>query len=214
MKIIRNFLKKIVFKHPALFFFFQLFQLNKVGSVQGTINSVHDLYKITGDSTTIALDLGCGPTPSNKFEADEVHGLDLVENIIENIQYCRLGFQKLPFDDNTFDYVTAYDLNEHIPRYSENSTETDTPFIFLMNEIFRVLKVNGNFLSSTPIYPYFGAFQDPTHNNIITVDTFNMYFSKESYSISKHYGVTAKFQILYQKMYFQHLVAVLKKDAV
>jgi SAM-dependent methyltransferase len=214
MKIIRNFLKKIVFKHPALFFVFQLLQLNKVGSVQGTIGSVHDLYKIRGDSTTIALDLGCGPTPSNKFGADEVHGLDLVENIIDNIKYCRLGFEKLPFDDSTFDYVTAYDLIEHIPRYSENSTETDTPLIFLMNEVFRVLKVDGIFLSSTPIYPYFGAFQDPTHNNIITVDTFKMYFSKESYSISKHYGVTAKFQILYQKMYFQHLVAVLKKDAV
>jgi hypothetical protein len=84
LKIIRNFLKKIVFKHPALFFFFQLFQLNKVGSEQGTINFVHDLYKNRGIAH-IALDLGCGPTPSNKFEADEIHGLDLVENIIENI---------------------------------------------------------------------------------------------------------------------------------
>ena len=33
-------------------------------------------------------------------------------------------------------------------------------------------------LSMTPIYPYLGAFQDPTHNNIMTADTFRYYFSR------------------------------------
>ena len=210
--MLRNFLKKIVFNNPALFFFFQLLQLNKLGYVKGTIESVHEIYKAKEGNFTSALDLGCGSSPSNRFDADVVHGLDLVENLVNKVKYCKLGFEKLPYEDSTFDYVTAYDLIEHIPRYSENSNLTDTPFIFLMNEIFRVLKNKGIFLSSTPIYPYFGAFQDPTHNNIITADTFRMYFSKESYSISKHYGVTSKFNILYQKMYYQHLVAVLEKD--
>ncbi len=210
--MLRNFLKKIVFNNPALFFFFQLLQLNKLGSVKGTIESVHDIYKINEDRFTSALDLGCGSSPSNRFYANDVHGLDLVEDLDKKVKYCKLGFEKLPYEDSTFDYVTAYDLIEHIPRYSENSSLTDTPFIFLMNEIFRVLKNKGIFLSSTPIYPFFGAFQDPTHNNIITADTFKMYFSKESYTISKHYGISSKFNVLYQKMYYQHLVAVLEKD--
>ena len=63
----------------------------------------------------------------------------------------------------------------------------------------------------TPIYPYFGAFQDPTHNNIITVDTFKLYFSEHKYEIASHYGITSNFKILEQKMYGQHLIAVMTK---
>ena len=66
------------------------------------------------------------------------------------------------------DYITAYDLLEHIPRYGNLPDHGDAPFIFLMNEIFRVMKPGGVFLSITPIYPYLGAFMDPTHNNIMT----------------------------------------------
>ena len=35
----------------------------------------------------------------------------------------------------------------------------------------------------TPIYPYLGAFQDPTHNNIMTADTFR-YFFEDKISIT------------------------------
>jgi len=80
-----------------------------------------------------------------------------------------------------------------------------------MNECYRVLKVDGIFLSKTPIYPYLAAFQDPTHNNIMTVDTFKLYFSNKSDHIAKHYGITAEFKILYQSMLGAHLIAVLRK---
>ena len=129
---------------------------------------------------------------------------------ISKIFRCKLGFERIPFDDNSFDYITAYDLIEHIPRYSD-SENSNTPFIQLMNECYRVLKKDGIFLSMTPVYPYLGAFQDPTHNNIITVDTFKHYFSEDKFKIAFHYGVTANFRILDQKMYGQHLIAVLTK---
>jgi len=58
------------------------------------------------------------------------------------------------------------------------------PFIYFMNECYRVLKKDGVFLSMTPIYPYLGAFQDPTHVNIITVDTFTNYFSNQKFWIA------------------------------
>jgi hypothetical protein len=80
-----------------------------------------------------------------------------------------------------------------------------------MNECYRVLKKDGVFLSMTPIYPYLGAFQDPTHNNIMTVDTFKLYFSEDKLDIATHYGITANFRIIEQKMYGQHLIAVLTK---
>ena len=36
----------------------------------------------------------------------------------------------MPFANDSFDYLTAYDLIEHIPRFSEIS-ENGPPFIFL-----------------------------------------------------------------------------------
>ena len=79
-----------------------------------------------------------------------------------------------------------------------------------MNECYRVLKDGGIFLSMTPIFPFLGAFEDPTHNNIMTAGTLK-YFSDEQSQLSKHYGIKAKFKIVDQKMLGQHLIAVLSK---
>ncbi len=183
---------------------------SKISSFKMDLQSIHDLYLLDSRENTSALDLGCGPIPQNKFKANDIVGIDLVENKKENVIKCKLGYEKLPFDKDSFDYLTAYDLIEHIPRFSEIS-ENGPPFIFFMNECYRVLKPGGIFLSMTPIYPYFGAFQDPTHNNIITVDTFKLYFSEKKYEIAHHYGITSNFKIIEQKMYGQHLIAVMTK---
>jgi hypothetical protein len=45
----------------------------------------------------------------------------------------------------------------------------------------------------------------------MTVGTFKKYFSNEKYEIAKHYGINANFEIKYQRMLGQHLVAVLQK---
>ena len=150
------------------------------------------------------------PSPSNRFDADDVHGLDLVEDLDKKVKYCKLGFEKLPYEDSTFDYVTAYDLIEHIPRYSENSSLTDTPFIFLMNEILE--------FSKTRVYSYhrrqFTRFLELF--KILTIILLLLIRLKCIFQkrviISKHYGISSKFNVLYQKMYYQHLVAVLEKD--
>ena len=183
---------------------------SKISSFKMDLQSIHDLYLLDSRENTSALDLGCGPIPQNKFKANDIVGIDLVENKKENVIKCKLGYEKLPFDKDSFDYLTAYDLIEHIPRFSEIS-ENGPPFIFFMNECYRVLKPGGIFLSMTPIYPFFGAFQDPTHNNIITVDTFKLYFSEKKYEIAHHYGITSNFKIIEQKMYGQHLIAVMTK---
>lgn len=63
----------------------------------------------------------------------------------------------------------------------------------------------------TPIYPYLGAFQDPTHNNIMTADTFKVYFSNQKANIACHYCITAHFKMLYQRKLKEHMIAVLEK---
>ena len=60
-----------------------------------------------------------------------------------------------------------------------------------MNEIFRVLKNNGEFLAITPAYPNNQAFQDPTHVNFITKRTAK-YFSGTN-PLGKIYGFKGNF---------------------
>lgn len=203
-------LAKILRRVPSLFLFIQLFS-SRIGAVKGNRQSVHDLFVNKDIENSIAVDLGCGASPSNKFNAKKVIGIDLYEDKDNNVMKVQLGFERLPFDDNSIDYLTAYDVLEHIPRYAALPEQGNTPFIYLMNECYRVLRKGGVFISETPIYPYLAAFQDPTHNNIMTVDTFRLYFSNEKYDIASHYGITANFEICYQKMRQEHLVAVLRK---
>ena len=200
----------LIKKNPSIFLFVQLFR-PRLKAVKGSLQDVHNKFSHGNNHDTRAVDLGCGLTLKNRFGANKAFGVDLYEDKNNGVFKCRLGFEKLPFEDDSVDYLTAYDLLEHIPRYSDIKEIGHTPFIFLMNECFRVLKKDGLFLSMTPIYPYLGAFQDPTHNNIMTADTFEFYFSNNKIEIASHYGINSNFNIRYQRMLGQHLIAVLQK---
>jgi SAM-dependent methyltransferase len=155
------------------------------------------------------LDLGCGPQPKNPFNADEVFGIDVCEYLGVNIYLADLAIAPIPFPDNTFDYVSAYDFIEHIPRVIYAPTRRNA-FVELMNEIYRVLKIGGIFLSSTPAYPQPAAFQDPTHVNIITDMTFPAYFDHVN-RWAVGYGFTGAFVIQKQEWQGIHLVTVMEK---
>lgn len=176
-----------------------------------SLEAVHLKFQSKTSSPSIAVDLGCGPNPRNLFGAEFVYGVDMFADGMPGIKKCHLGFEPLPFSDEYADYLTAYDVLEHIPRYSDRCAPTYSPFIDLMNECWRILKPGGCFLSLTPIYPYSAAFQDPTHNNIMTVNTFKLYFSEDKYDIARHYGIETNFKILYEKIYGEHLLAILSK---
>jgi hypothetical protein len=45
----------------------------------------------------------------------------------------------------------------------------------------------------------------------MTADTFNFYFSDKKINIFSHYGIKASFNILYQRMLKEHMLAVLSK---
>lgn len=206
----KSIIRSWALNNPTLFLLINLC-FTRMKAVDGDLQSVHNLFINKNSTSTTAVDLGCGPFPKNLFNAVDVLGIDLYEDLNKRIKKVRLGFDPLPFADESIDYLTAYDVLEHIPRYADMHAHGNNPFIYLMNECYRVLKKDGVFLSSTPIYPYVDAFQDPTHNNIITKDTFRLYFSKEKYEIAKHYGITADFNVEYQRMMGPLLIAVLRK---
>jgi len=147
-------------------------------------------------STQSSLDLGCGTRIANPFNLKFLCGIDIRTNENPNIRVADLNVEPIPFPENYFDSVTAYDFIEHVPRLVY-CPQRRFPFIELMNEIFRVLQPGGYFVSNTPAYPDPKAFQDPTHVNIITERTFEYYFCHE-FLWARMYGFNGVFQLISQ----------------
>jgi ubiquinone/menaquinone biosynthesis C-methylase UbiE len=97
------------------------------------------------------LDIGVFNSPlivelKRRFPSSEFVGLDHCEQVMKELQekysevtYMAGDAMNLPFEDNTFDYVVAGEIIEHI--------EDPTTFI---KEAMRVLKPGGVFSLSTP----------------------------------------------------------------
>lgn len=141
------------------------------------------------------LDIGCGRTPRNPYGRDELFGVDLAGAAADAgpIRRANLVMHPIPFADNRFDSVSAYDFLEHVPRVlpTADGQGTRFPFIELMNEVWRVLVPGGLFYAVTPAFPSKAAFQDPTHVNIITADT-HTYFVQPQRQAAM-YGFTGDF---------------------
>lgn len=174
------------------------------------LNALYDRYSpsslgLMGSST---LDIGCGMIPRNPFQANDQWGIDIRENLDNNIKSVDLNINPIPFSDETFNYITAFDFIEHVPRVIY-APDCRFPFIQLMNEVWRTLKVGGIFFSHTPAYPFRTAFSDPTHVNYITEETFQ-YFNNES-KLASMYGFNGAFKVLEQYRTDSHLISVLQK---
>lgn len=145
------------------------------------------------------IDLGCGSSPRNPFGAEKIYGIDIIkrDDLVEDnifFEKSNLILESIPYENNTFDSVSAYDFFEHIPRVVVNNNETFFPFINLMNEIYRVLKNNGELYAITPIFPKESAFVDPTHVNFISKNTYKYFCEPDLWA--KMYGYNGKFEII------------------
>ncbi|MDR0480326.1 MAG: class I SAM-dependent methyltransferase, partial [Gallionellaceae bacterium] len=100
------------------------------------------------------LDIGCGKKPRNPYRMSAVYGCDIrdLDNADSENHYeyrqANLVLAEIPFGDNCFDTVSAYDFIEHVPRQlMDQRGQLRNPFVDLMSEIHRVLKPGGEFLA-------------------------------------------------------------------
>jgi predicted SAM-dependent methyltransferase len=125
----------------------------------------------------IKLNLGCGwqllPGYVN-IDNDPRKKPDLLHDVLTGI----------PYSDNSVDEVRAFDFLEHV---------ATCDVIWLMEEIYRVLKPGGKLISFTPDAECGqGAFADPTHLSFWTEARW-LYFSHPAYR--NLYDIKAEFEI-------------------
>lgn len=93
--------------------------------------------------------------------------------------------QKWPWEDNSVEYIVAYDVIEHLPNK-----------IFTMNEAWRVLRNGGEFDIRVPTTNGTGAWQDPTHVSFWNENSFLYY--EHNYHLRNRfresYGISAAFR--------------------
>ena len=77
-----------------------------------------------------------------------------------------LNKHPLPFKDEEFDEVHAYDVLEHL------GSQGDYKFFFKeFSEYWRILKPEGLFVASCPKHDSVWAFSDPSHKRVLTPQT-------------------------------------------
>jgi SAM-dependent methyltransferase len=145
------------------------------------------------------LDLGCGTQPRNPFDRGQLCGVDIrALPSTPDFEYrvANVVMDPIPFDDDYFGSVSAFDFIEHVPRIlaSPDGRGTVFPFVRLMNEIWRVLAPGGRFYALTPTWPHAEAFVDPTHVNIITDQTHNYFCGDQA--PGRMYGFIGNFRVV------------------
>lgn len=110
------------------------------------------------------LNIGSGFTRIKGFtNVDCVQHTDDKGNKYTDI-ICDIDNEQLPFEDNSVSEIACYETLEHM----EN-------LIFVMNELWRVLKPDGVLKGKVPREGGRGALADPTHKRIFITDTFDYF---------------------------------------
>ncbi|WP_264531796.1 class I SAM-dependent methyltransferase [Flavobacterium sp. N502540] len=129
------------------------------------------------------LNIGCGNDIKKGFvnlDVSQLPGVDVV---------CDIEKNKLPFEDNFFEYILCNDVLEHVE------------YVKVLKEIHRILKPGGIVEIRVPHFTSSNNFIDPTHKKMFSFRTFSFFIDNIRYK--RNYYFDFKFsEMLYSKITF------------
>lgn len=126
------------------------------------------------DLAGIQLDIGCGAHKQPGWVGMDIQpfdGVDIVHDFLK---------MPWPLPDGSVIRAIASHIIEHIPPVALLPDGTRFPFLEFMDEVWRVLKVDGQFALVMPYWTSQGFAQDPTHINMCNENTW-AYFDPEAF---------------------------------
>ena len=162
--------------------------------------------------------LGCGNNRSKKIwmkgEKEKFEGLttlDISQSCAPDVVWdlCNIP---LPFAENQFNEIHAYDVLEH------TGAQGDYKFFFnQFTDFYRILKPDGILIGTCPTWNSEAAWGDPSHTRVITPTTLLFLSQKEyQYRVGKtpmsdfRYIYKADFDIIHSEMQNQKFLFGLK----
>ena len=118
----------------------------------------------------------------------------------------------LPFEDETFEEIHAYEVLEHVGQQGDWKL-----FFTQFDEFYRLLKPGGHFFATTPMWDSIWAWSDPGHSRVISAGTVT-FLDKERYKNLGKIPMTdyrpwykGDFEIIHSQEYEERFAFVLKK---
>lgn len=128
-----------------------------------------ELRSVLAKKKVSYVDIGCGANKSGKdfFGIDyrKLPGVDLVQDL-----------EKFPWKVPSESFNTA--ISNHVV---EHINPSHGIFISFMNEAWRILKPEGEFIIGCPYATSTGMFRDPTHVNFINEETWSYFDPDDNY---------------------------------
>lgn len=125
------------------------------------------------------LHLGCGRKGAERFGSSDdttFITLDLEPDNLPDIVCC-LGRDPIPLPDDSVDQAIAIHVLEHIGRQGETKE-----WFFFWEELYRVLKPEGELHFVSPLWSSVWCWADPQHTRALSPQAF-VFFSQDHYRI-------------------------------
>lgn len=155
--------------------------------------------------------IGCGPSRDKRLHCDGTHEWSNLTTLDYNPDHkpdivwdLNTGF--LPFPDEEFDEIHAYEVLEH------TGMQGDYKFFFRQfSDFWRVLKPNGHFLATCPSRHSVWALGDPSHTRVLQKEQL-IFLDQERYEIGIGNTSMSDFRGIYKANF--EIVAVTETDSI